>query len=47
MGIVVGVRADAATEIVEVNFAGSVGLKRLDLSFTTLARITDDAQPKP
>src|SRR5262249_34564703 len=30
IGIVVGVRADPSAEIVEVNFAGAVGVKKLD-----------------
>jgi DNA helicase-2/ATP-dependent DNA helicase PcrA len=38
LGIVVGVRADATTEIVEVNFAGAVGVKKLDTAFAPLAR---------
>ncbi|HEX8968263.1 MAG TPA: UvrD-helicase domain-containing protein [Chloroflexota bacterium] len=38
MGIVVGVRADATTEIVEVNFAGGVGIKKLDTAFAPLTR---------
>jgi len=33
VGIVVGVRADATSEIVDVNFAGSVGIKKLDTAF--------------
>ena len=38
VGIVVGVRADATSEIVEVNFAGGGGVKKLDTSFAPLTR---------
>jgi DNA helicase II / ATP-dependent DNA helicase PcrA len=38
VGIVVGVRADATTEIIDVNFAGTVGVKKLDTSFAPLSR---------
>jgi DNA helicase-2/ATP-dependent DNA helicase PcrA len=38
VGIVVGVRADATTEIVDVNFAGNVGVKKLDTAFAPLTR---------
>ena len=38
VGIVVGVRADPTSEIVEVNFAGSVGVKKLDTAFAPLTR---------
>jgi hypothetical protein len=38
IGIVVGVRADATTEIVDVNFAGGVGVKKLDTAFAPLTR---------
>ena len=38
VGIVVGVRADASTEIVDVNFAGGVGVKKLDTAFAPLSR---------
>jgi hypothetical protein len=38
LGIVVGVRADATTEIVDVNFAGGVGVKKLDTAFAPLSR---------
>jgi DNA helicase-2/ATP-dependent DNA helicase PcrA len=38
VGIVVSVRADATTEIVDVNFAGAVGVKKLDTSFAPLSR---------
>jgi DNA helicase II / ATP-dependent DNA helicase PcrA len=38
VGIVVGVRADASTEIVDVNFAGNVGVKKLDTAFAPLTR---------
>ena len=37
-GIVVGVRADGSTEIIEVNFAGSAGIKKLDVAFAPLTR---------
>src|SRR6266852_2261572 len=33
VGIVVGVRLDAETEIVDVNFAGGAGVKKLDTAF--------------
>jgi DNA helicase-2/ATP-dependent DNA helicase PcrA len=38
IGIVVGVRVDATSEIVDVNFAGSVGVKKLDTAFAPLTR---------
>ncbi|MCA1646897.1 MAG: UvrD-helicase domain-containing protein [Chloroflexi bacterium] len=38
LGIVIGVRADATTEIVDVNFAGAVGVKKLDTAFAPLSR---------
>jgi DNA helicase-2/ATP-dependent DNA helicase PcrA len=38
VGIVVGVRVDATTEIVDVNFAGAVGVKKLDTAFAPLTR---------
>ena len=38
VGIVVSVRADPTSEIVEVNFAGAVGVKKLDTSFAPLSR---------
>jgi hypothetical protein len=38
LGIVVGVRADPTTEIVDVNFAGGVGVKKLDTAFAPLSR---------
>jgi DNA helicase-2/ATP-dependent DNA helicase PcrA len=38
LGIVVGVRVDPTSEIVEVNFAGSVGIKKLDTAFAPLTR---------
>jgi DNA helicase-2/ATP-dependent DNA helicase PcrA len=38
IGIVVGVRVDATTEIVDVNFAGSVGVKKLDTAFAPLSK---------
>lgn len=38
VGIVVGVRADATSEIIDVNFAGSVGVKKLDTAFAALSR---------
>jgi hypothetical protein len=36
---VVGVRADATSEIVDVNFAGAVGIKKLDTAFAPLTRV--------
>jgi hypothetical protein len=38
VGIVVGVRADASAEIVSINFAGGVGVKKLDTAFAPLSR---------
>jgi len=38
VGIVVGVRLDAETEIVDVNFAGGAGVKKLDTAFAPLSR---------
>ena len=38
-GIVISVRTDATSEIVEVNFAGPAGLKKLDVSFAPLTRV--------
>jgi hypothetical protein len=38
LGIIVGVRADPSVEIVEVNFAGGVGIKKLDTAFAPLTR---------
>jgi hypothetical protein len=38
VGIVVSVRADATTEIIDVNFAGVVGVKKLDTAFAPLTR---------
>ena len=38
VGIVVGVRADATTEIIDVSFAGAVGVKKLDTAFAPLTR---------
>jgi DNA helicase-2/ATP-dependent DNA helicase PcrA len=38
VGIVVGVRVDATAEIVDVNFAGAVGVKKLDTAFAPLSR---------
>jgi DNA helicase-2/ATP-dependent DNA helicase PcrA len=38
IGIVVAVRADATSEIIDVNFAGSVGVKKLDTAFAPLTR---------
>jgi DNA helicase-2/ATP-dependent DNA helicase PcrA len=38
IGIVIGVRADPSSEIVEVNFAGGVGVKKLDTAFAPLTR---------
>jgi DNA helicase II / ATP-dependent DNA helicase PcrA len=38
VGVVVGVRADTTSEIVDVNFAGAVGVKKLDTAFAPLTR---------
>jgi DNA helicase-2/ATP-dependent DNA helicase PcrA len=38
VGVVVNVRADATSEILEVNFAGGVGVKKLDTAFAPLTR---------
>jgi DNA helicase-2/ATP-dependent DNA helicase PcrA len=38
LGIVVSVRADPSSEIVEVNFAGGAGVKKLDTAFAPLTR---------
>ncbi len=38
VGIVISVRADPSSEIVEVNFAGSAGVKKLDTAFAPLTR---------
>ena len=38
VGIVVGVRVDPTSEIVEVNFAGGAGVKKLDTAFAPLTR---------
>jgi len=38
LGIVVGVRADPTSEIIEVNFAGGAGVKKLDTAFAPLTR---------
>lgn len=38
LGVVVGVRADPTSEIVEVHFAGPVGVKKLDTAFAPLTR---------
>ena len=38
VGIVVGVRVDPTTEIVDVNFAGGAGIKKLDTAFAPLTR---------
>ena len=38
-GIVVGVRADGNSEVLDVNFAGSVGIKKLDTAFAPLTRV--------
>jgi DNA helicase-2/ATP-dependent DNA helicase PcrA len=40
VGVVVGVRADATSEIIEVNFAGGAGIKKLDTGFAPLTRVT-------
>jgi len=39
VGIVVGVRLDSETEIVDVNFAGGAGVKKLDTAFAPLSRV--------
>jgi ATP-dependent DNA helicase UvrD/PcrA len=38
VGIVISVRADPSSEIVEVNFAGGSGVKKLDTAFAPLTR---------
>ncbi|HET6315651.1 MAG TPA: 3'-5' exonuclease, partial [Chloroflexota bacterium] len=38
-GIVVGVRVDGNSEIIEVNFAGGAGIKKLDIAFAPLTRV--------
>jgi len=38
VGIVIGVRADASTELIDVNFAGAAGVKKLDTAFAPLTR---------
>jgi ATP-dependent DNA helicase UvrD/PcrA len=38
-GIVIGVRSDATTEIVDVNFAGTAGIKKLDVAFAPLTKV--------
>jgi DNA helicase-2/ATP-dependent DNA helicase PcrA len=38
VGIVVAVRSDASAEIIEVNFAGGIGVKKLDTAFAPLSR---------
>ena len=38
VGIVISVRADPSSEIVEVNFAGPAGVKKLDTAFAPLTR---------
>lgn len=38
-GIVVGVRADATAEIIEVHFAGTAGVKKLDVAFAPLTKV--------
>jgi hypothetical protein len=37
-GIIVGVRANGDSEIVDVNFAGPAGVKKLDTAFAPLTR---------
>ena len=37
-GIVVGVRANGDSDIVDVNFAGPAGVKKLDTAFASLTR---------
>ncbi|HEV7664515.1 MAG TPA: 3'-5' exonuclease, partial [Chloroflexota bacterium] len=38
IGIVVAVRADASSEVIDVNFAGGIGVKKLDTAFAPLTR---------
>jgi DNA helicase-2/ATP-dependent DNA helicase PcrA len=38
VGVVISVRADPSSEIVEVHFAGSAGVKKLDTAFAPLTR---------
>ena len=38
VGIVISARADANTEILDVNFAGGAGIKKLDVAFAPLTR---------
>jgi DNA helicase-2/ATP-dependent DNA helicase PcrA len=38
-GIVISARADGNTEIVDVNFAGGAGIKKLDVAFAPLTRL--------
>ena len=40
VGIVISARADANTEILDVNFAGGAGIKKLDVAFAPLTRET-------
>jgi hypothetical protein len=35
---VIGVRAEDSSEIIEVNFAGGTGVKKLDTAFAPLTR---------
>jgi hypothetical protein len=42
-GIVVGVRSDALSEIIDVNFAGGVGVKKLDTAFAPISAYGDPA----
>jgi ATP-dependent DNA helicase UvrD/PcrA len=39
-GIVIAARADGTTEIIDVNFAGAVGVKKLDVAFAPLTRVS-------
>jgi len=38
VGIVVSVRVDATSEVIDVNFAGGAGVKKLDTAFAPLSR---------
>jgi hypothetical protein len=38
-GIVIASRVDGSTEVIDVNFAGKVGLKKLDLAYAPLERV--------
>jgi DNA helicase-2/ATP-dependent DNA helicase PcrA len=38
-GIVIASRVDSSTEVIDVNFAGGVGVKKLDLAYAPLERV--------